>query len=211
MHEAKSKRNMFPLVILIVFAILASGFAVAQTIAFLTARQHIDNQLSLGDNVLSITETFYPPEELETGSNLYQKTVKFQNTGATESYIRAYVAFSDIEVENATVLSTDNGSTWKSFAELKNAPPSGWIFVPAANNAELGGYFYYTSPVAPRESTASLFTHVNTILAEDQKLTGYNIIVYSESVQIYDKDGELFTGSTPCLTAWSEFLSRKIV
>lgn len=50
------------------------------------------------------------------------------------------------------------------------------------------GYYYYTLAVEPEDETLPLFTQVQTIYGENEKKS-YDIIVYSESVQIYDADG----------------------
>ena len=118
--------------------------------------------------------------------------------------------------------------------------PEHWVFIPESDEddgALLGGYFYYDIPVksknhptAPADAetvTSYLIGTVKTVLKAGETHTPYDIIVYAESVQIYDKDGKLFvpdgtwthdkdwslhpvyTNTTAYKDAWKEYLSRK--
>ena len=107
--------------------------------------------------------------------------------------------FSSKEIEDISQASGDNRNTFSSLSDY--APTNGWI---KGND----GYFYYNVPVAPGESTPTLFTDIKTTFARSEDIQQHEIIVYAESVQV-----ENYNGDTPIgfnySTAWNEFLGRK--
>jgi predicted ribosomally synthesized peptide with SipW-like signal peptide len=80
----------------------------------------------------------------------------------------------------------------------------------------MGGWFYYTEPLAPGELTPALFDKVRTYFADENLVTPYDIIVYAESVQIKGIDGDLIKAGQDAdgtvipawKAAWTDFLTR---
>ena len=69
-------------------ALLAAGvLSVAGTYAYFTHRDTERNAFTIGDNTSNVHEEFEPPEELTPGVNTYQKAVKVQNSGETDSFV----------------------------------------------------------------------------------------------------------------------------
>jgi hypothetical protein len=80
----------------------------------------------------------------------------------------------------------------------------------------MGGWFYYTKPVAPGELTPSLFDKVFTYYVDESQVKPYDIIVYAESVQTKGIDGNLIEDGVDAdgnvipawKAAWTDFLTR---
>ncbi|MCI5656082.1 MAG: hypothetical protein SOT80_02380, partial [Candidatus Pseudoruminococcus sp.] len=85
-----------------------------------------------------------------------------------------------------------------------NHLPDGWIFVPDdSSETRLAGY-YYTKSVSPGKSTENpLFTYVKTTYAKLDDVKQYDIIVYAESVQTTDSNGNSYSDYK---SAWNDFL-----
>ena len=182
--------------------------AIGGTVALFRAKSALNNQLSVGYNTITITEDFTPPKEMTAGENTYKKNVKVKNTGTVPCYVRVYAAFSDSSVADVSELSPD-GSSFFSAGSYAEHLPEHWTYIEESDDAELGGYYYYTEPVAAGKTTDALFKKVKTTFQTAEDVQDYEIIVYAESVQTADKDGAEFTGSDPWKQAWTEFLSRK--
>ncbi len=181
------------------------------------------NEIPIGHNEVEIEEEFLPPpEQTENTATVYQKTVSVKNTGDTPCYVRVFADFSSSSVRSISSFSYDGGISYYS-AELQMAdsyfikevssganPNTGWVYLPEGGSAALGGYYYYTRPLAVGESTPPLFTHVKTdySLNPGQKTEQYDLIVYAESVQTVTRDGNAdTTGADRYRAVWQEFLS----
>ena len=189
-------------------ALLTMALSAGGTFAYFRYLKSINNRVSVGTNTITINEDYSPPKKLEAGENVYTKDVKVKNTGTIPCYVRVYAAFSDSTVMDKSELSAD-GSTFFPAGTYYENLPDGWEYVADAEDAELGGYYYYTNPVQAGKETPSLFKKVKTTFADANEVQNYEIIVYAESVQILDKDGQEFTGAMPWKSAWTEFLERK--
>jgi hypothetical protein len=178
------------------------------TSAYLTAGDSETNSLTTGENVIEIVETFTPSQatpELNT-TKTYTKDVKVKNSasnGMTDCYVRVFLDFSDNTIRNASQVSAD-GTNYYSWSDFKSHLPSGWTYV---STGLLTDYFYYTQPLAPGESTPSLIKSVKTAYTTDATITDFDIYVYAESIQTKDIDGNVFTGTNPWQSAWTEYLS----
>lgn len=202
----KSKHIIIPIVLLITLTICTS---IAITSAYYQDAQIANNEFSIGYNQVKIYEEFEPPDELTVGENIYKKTVMAENTGSTNSFIRLYANFSSSEAENASMISTDNGITWQTVSEFRANLPQGWIYIPYNISNILSDYYYYTKEITPGERTVPLFTHIKTTYSSAEEIEPYEIIVYAESVQTYNKDGINFTGGNAYENAWLEFLENR--
>lgn len=105
----------------------------------------------LVDSTDPLVNTFKPASVNVTVTDDVTKQVKdnvvITNTGTTNAYIRARIVGSWVDDESGLVVrkwEPDNDGTFVGF------PGEGW--------KESGDYYYYTTPVAPDETTSALFT-----------------------------------------------------
>lgn len=200
------------------------------TIAYFTSAARSNNNFTVGTNTITIDENFKPPKELKTGLNTYKKQIKIKNTGTTDAFVRVYAEFSDSDAGNCSFISSDAPSSvsipdgtsfsdaskklkaagYKSHDEFwsSDGPANGWVYIPDDESDELGGYFYYTKHIAPGEKTDDLINTIATYYETADQLKDYEVIVYAESVQTVDINGETFKDSE-WRNAWDEFTSRK--
>lgn len=175
-------------------------FSVFSSLMYLLDYEKETNTVVIGYNEVEIEEEFEPPSELKQGDNIYKKVVRAKNTGNTDAFVRVFVAFSSKEIDDISLVSTDNGITYSKFDAF--TPLAGWVRNTNDN------YFYYTQPLAPGESTLPLFTNVKTTFENAENVQQYEILVYAESVQTRDINGET-SDSFNYFSAWNEFLQRR--
>ena len=192
----KNKKMAF-LSVLCAFLLCISW--VSTTMLYTIDAQTETNRIVIGYNEIKVREDFVPPKELKQGDNIYKKAVSVENTGNTDAYVRVFVDFSSKEIAALSQVSNDNGATYSALSSF--APSNGWLY---GNDT----YYYYTVPLAPGESTSALFTNVKTTFENAADIQQYELIVYAESVQTKDLNGERTEGFDYA-TAWAQFLDRK--
>jgi alternate signal-mediated exported protein len=221
--------------------VAAAVLLVAGVYAYLTHSDTATNEFSGGNNEIEVVEEFTPPTQLEPGVNAYAKKVQIHNSGNVPCYIRVYVNFSDGDIKKVSGYSNDgttyysavldgdeiavdvkdeNGNVVVNKDKYINHLPAHWVYLPeTGQNTDsvddaMGGWFYYTLPVAADGTTSALFDKVLTYFASEADIDAYQIIVYAESVQIRDHDGESATAEDKDDTTgawyvmWREFLDR---
>lgn len=111
----------------------------------------------LSTQTQDLTNTFVPAkvtckvDENFTEGDTEKKDVRIQNTGTTDAYIRAMI------VANWCTAADANGKTKVVASYAVNAshfpglPGSDWV-------KHSDGFYYYTLPVAPGQTTGNLFT-----------------------------------------------------
>lgn len=184
--------------------------AISGTFAYLTDWRKLENKAAAGDNTITIIEEFDPPKEMHEGENEYAKKVQIKNTGTIDCYIRVFADFSESDIKDISKL--HNGTAWVNASDYALNLPEGWYFVPETDPADgdqLGGYYYYDQAIKPGDSTKPLFTRVMTTFASEADVRNYEIIVYAESLQTLDRNGDPFTGADAWKNAWIEFLANK--
>ena len=149
-HSRKDSKPRFPTnraAVLLLSMILLIGIAVGTTVAFLVARTE------------PMKSTFeYAKVSCEvTGS---KENVQIKNTGNTAAYIRAtYVV------------------TWRdAYGKVAVSVPGGYSYTLTENlgnywNKGADGYFYYTSPVAPGNSTLDSLPTCNVTYPDNPEYT----------------------------------------
>ena len=180
-----------------VILLIVSG--ISTTMLYIIDAQKETNRIVIGYNEIDIKEEFDPPPELKQGDNIYKKAVSIKNTGNTEAYVRVFADFSSKEIADISQISNDNGETYSSLSSF--TPSNGWVH---GNDT----YYYYTTPLAPGESTSALFTNVKTTFENADEIQQYELIVYAESVQTKDLNGEN-AEEFDYAAAWAQFLNRK--
>ncbi|MGN1411908.1 MAG: hypothetical protein ACI4WH_05280 [Oscillospiraceae bacterium] len=212
------------IILLIITIILLFTIMIGMVIAYYVNSDKNSNQFIVGENENKITERFNPPSEQIANSNKYQKQVQVENTGSVPCYVRVYVSFSDSQILNYSKFSDDeiltesttfysaNPSAENSFAKyLQGNNNSGkWTYIETdTNNSNLNGYYYYTEPIAPNESTEPLFRWIDTDYDNNgNAIQQYEVLVYLETVQTLDTNGNTYTGDSPWKSAWEEFLQK---
>lgn len=202
------------LIIVITAMLLLALAGIVYTRAYLTDfGPKKDNYLTIGNIDMQIQENFSPPGSLNVGQNQYVKQVKVYNNGRNPGYARVLLEISNKDVEDLTQVSCDNGAHWYQLSDLKNHLPSGWVYI---STGTLGGYYYYTQPIEPGQSTPYILTDVRTTFVNktadtnytiNQTPRNYDIYVYCEGLQQMRLNGS--SKHNNYQTAWSEFLTLK--
>lgn len=213
--RSKRKISIVLLAALSVLVLFVSGIIAA---AYFTSNDRKDNNVIIANNKIDISEEFAPPDEQSIGNNRYKKKVSVTNDSNSPCYIRVYMDFSDSRTRNRSYFSNDwDGSTGRFYsavrdmtntetyvAKLNEVAPN-WTFVPDDDSSLLAGYYYYKQLVSAGQSTEPLITYVNTHNETNDDIQQYDIIVYSESIQIFDMDGKEYDDYEE---AWTDFLSK---
>lgn len=182
--------------------------AVGGTAAYFAASSWLQNQASVGENTIALTEDFKTPDEMHKGDNKYKKTVQVTNTGTVPCYVRVYADFSDSKIKEASSISSDGGKIYYPASENKKHPDEGWL-PEGWRYEQMGqddGYYYYITPIQPGDKTSPLFTNIDTKFEDEKDVSQYDVIVYAESVQTVKHDG---TQAADYNDAWTSFLDRK--
>ena len=184
-------------IVLIVSAVLIS--VTAYTLAYFTNSDFVTNRFS-GQNhpdeektvEISVSEQFDPPDE--KNDDPFQKNVRIQNTGNSDCYIRVRLEFSSSEIRDISWLSSDDDpenedAFIRASAYQDSALPNGWEY------RAQDGFYYYTEPVRPNQTTSSLIQWVKTVFPDDASVNAdeYDIYVYSEAVPADDENGDRLT------------------
>lgn len=96
--------------------------------------------------------------------------------------------------------------SWVKATDFRKYPPKNWVYVSFEENPLLGGYYYYTIPLKPNESTSYLIKTVDVVFDTVQSVQDFDIIISADSVQTLDTNGNKFNNWQDC---WQEFLDRK--
>lgn len=206
---------------------LLASFCIYFSAAYLVSSPAgADNEIIIGYDKIEVEEDFDPPDEQKSDEAVcYKKKVTIKNTGDTPCYVRVFADFSSSEIRSLSAFSydqADDGSpqdkTYYS-AEMRKEngyfieevskesnPNKGWVYVTEIEDADIGGYYYYTKILAEGEETPPLFTYVKTDYSGNKEAQQYDLIVYSESVQIVTKDGSSATGEDRYKEVWKDYL-----
>lgn len=142
-------------------AVLASallvGVGTGMSYAYLTARDGAVNQFQASSVDVEIEEEFKPPGDLKPG-NVIKKAPTVKSSSNADCYVRVRVRFTDSDAENACEPLQIN---------------AGW--------QEEDGYYYWTEPLHPGESTGALFDSVH-VKADAKEIPPFDILVYAEAV-----------------------------
>lgn len=193
----KKRLKIFVITVLFILSCIGA------TYAYFTYLDSAENVFEVGTNTIEVDEDYEPPEEITTGETRFLKTVRIKNTGTIPCFIRMFCEFSDSDIEKYTEVLV--GDEWIKAEDLHSAELEDWVYIPE-EDGKLGGYFYYTKPVEPDESTKPIFKEVKVTIpsTEGDKAKDFDIIVYSESVQIKDYNGNDYADGW--MGAWNEFI-----
>lgn len=213
------------------FAVMLA--VVGSIYAILIADDETPNHVTVGEDIITVEEgttDFVPPDD---PNDPFRKLVQITNKGNIPCYVRVAIEFSDDKIRDITYFSYENPNaeetpsvsdeSWK-LAKITddsdseyfiNDLPDGWVYITESGDilqtedaetlSDLGGYFYYTKPVAAGKSTDALIAWVRTAFETDADMVAYDIFVYSESVQTVEAaTGEEYKDY---LSAWKSILN----
>ena len=160
-HSRKDSKPRFPTnkaAVLLLSMILLIGIAVGTTVAFLVARTE------------PMKSTFeYAKVSCEvTGS---KENVQIKNTGNTAAYIRASYVVTWRDAYGKDAVSVPGGYSYTLTENLSNNWKKG-----------TDGYFYYTSPVAPGNSTLDSLPTCNVTYPDNPEYT-LSVEILAEAIQ----------------------------
>ena len=148
--------------VLIMAVLLLLGAAVGSTVAFLIDKTApVENDFEYAKVSCEVTENF---------TNKKKDNVQVKNTGTTDAYIRATYVVNWVDANGNIAASDPEGY---SYSLTKNLD-SKWI--------EKDGYFYYTSPVAPGDSTQGSLLTCRVTYPENPEYT-LSVEVLAEAIQ----------------------------
>lgn len=166
---------------------MAALTLIGATDAYLASHSSKQNNYTVGKNEISIDEKFDPVTAQQNMT--YTKDVTVSNTGDVPCYVRVFLQFSDSDVRDVSQVSRD-GNTFETWDDFVKDTSGSWKYIASSTDKTLGGYFYYTKPLQPGESTSSLLKTVKTDFASADDVKPYDVIVYSESVQTVSPDAD---------------------
>ena len=154
--------------VLIMAVLLLLGAAVGSTVAFLTDKtEPVKNSFEYAKVSCEVTENF---------TNNKKDNVRAKNTGTTDAYIRATYVVNWVDAQGNIASSDPAGYKYTLTANLNNSWTKG-----------SDGYFYYTSPIAPGDSTqGSLLTC--TVTYPDNPEYTLSVEVLAEAIQSVPED-----------------------
>lgn len=160
-HSRKDSKPRFPTnraAVLLLSMILLIGIAVGTTVAFLV------------DRTEPIKNTFeYAKVSCEvTGS---KESVQINNTGNTAAYIRATYVVTWRDADGKVAVSVPGGYSYTLTENLSNNWKKG-----------TDGYLYYTSPVAPGNSTLDSLPTCNVTYPDNPEYT-LSVEILAEAIQ----------------------------
>ena len=172
-------------------AVVAAAALAGIVYGYFAAHKDKPNLVGVGEDDISITESFTPPEQSKQFT--YRKLVKITNTGSVPCYIRVRLEFSSSEIQSHASFSCDTSDPpdENSFRPASPAstgcyaatPPDGWVYVWDQDEGNpTPGFYYYKDAVNPGEATEALLSWVKMDYGESE-IQAHDIYVYSESVQ----------------------------
>ena len=200
----QNKKKIFTYIgIFTVVTVLAVPLAV---FAYLRSKPDVThNTVKIEQVKETIEETFPAVEKQVQYNNEFQKEIAVKNNGTAPCFVRVYMQFSDSRIKDISKFSDADEENFRAWDEYINYIKSkNWEYLPESEeNGNLGGYFYYKSPLNPEDSTGLLLKKVRTDYLDSEQISEFQIIVYSETVQAVDDQGSIIAD---CKEAWRQFL-----
>ena len=162
------KRTLVRPVLLALSLILVLGLSVGGTLAVLIAdTEPITHTVTPGEVTTEIEEDFK--------GQLVKKDVCIKNTGNADVYIRATIVANWVDESGDIIAPAKEGTDYTNFTS-----DHGWV--------EQDGYYYWTKPVAPGDSTGKLINSCQPIV--DAKPVGADhlqMTILSQAIQAEPK------------------------
>ena len=180
---------------------------IGSTQAYLTDNEKQTNELGFINVTAEIDESFDPSTISRTDNHSdpgqeddvvqttisYNKVVNVKNTGSAPCFVRVYLDFSDSAVRS-----------YSKFNEADNADQGGtWLYTDYWEYKD--GYYYYKEKLeVGKTTTQPLLSSVITEFPSGTDPYDYEIIVYSEAVQVVANDGTVY-GDSDYIKAFNDF------
>lgn len=149
--------------VLIMAVLLLLGAAVGSTVAFLIDKTApVENSFEYAKVSCEVTENF---------TNNKKDNVQVKNTGTTDAYIRATYVVSWVDVQGNIAAFDPEGYSYT----LNETNEGKWV-------KGSDGYFYYTSPVAPGNSTQGSLLTCTVTYPSNPKYT-LSVEILAEAIQ----------------------------
>lgn len=168
---------------------------IGSTQAYLTDNEKQTNELGFINVKAEIKEDFpqITSDNLVGNTLSYTKKINVENTGSAPCFVRVYLDFSDSAVRSYSKFNgaddADQGGTWlnTNYWEYKD------------------GYYYYKEKLeVGKTTTQPLLSSVITEFPSGTDPYDYEIIVYSEAVQVVANDGTVY-GDGDYIKAFNDF------
>ena len=138
--------------------IITASLSIAGISAYFTALSSATNRVPVGNNDVTITETFSNPSIKANKVTTITKTVTVVNTGINTAAVRVRADFSNSAILDYTTVDY-NTDYW----------------------TQDGDYWYYNSPLAPGEKTEPLFNELVLDCPSAEQIADFDVYVYSET------------------------------
>lgn len=151
-------RNKRFLLILFV-AIILNAVSFVGISAYVIASDMAINRIGVGNNEVTITENFLPPDELKPGISI-KKQVAITNVGKVPCVTRVFLSFGNQDIEDVATL---------------NINTKDWYY-------HTDGYYYYKKPLDVGDTSSFLCDEIKIDAnASEAALADFDVIVYAES------------------------------
>ncbi|MBR1423090.1 MAG: hypothetical protein IJ571_06585 [Ruminococcus sp.] len=162
---------------------------IGRTLAYNTDSEKQTNKVEFSNVEAKIQEEFptITSSNLQGNTLKYKKKIWVENTGTAPCFVRVYLDFSDSAVRGYSKLSQDD----MNYCDYADYPSvlSDWV-------KGDDGYFYYTKKLEVGDGdnsiTSPLLEFVETEFPSGTDPYAYDIIVYSEAVQVVGSDGTVY-------------------
>jgi hypothetical protein len=192
------------------------------TAAYLIYQAKTVNRFRIGSNTISVTEDFEPPKKQDPDAdNIFKKQVKITNEDNTNAFVRVFMDFSDSSIKDLAQISSD-GTNYVAAKDYPSNLPDGWTYISEDDpdsGADLGGYYYYTKALKPKDSTNALVEKFKVNYGGDgDKVRDFDILVVADSIQTWVNDDagdgsfaarDVSGDSDGWKEAWKQYLTRK--
>lgn len=168
------KRTLARPVLLALSLVLVLGLSVGGTLAYLvTNTDPVTNTFTPGEVETHIEEEF---------NGAIKENVYVTNTGTVDVYIRATWTANWVDEAGNIVAPAVQDEDYK----VTGLPGEGW--------KESGGYYYYTSPVAPGNPTSDLFTELKPVPEQEPEGAHLEVTILSQAIQAEPDEAMTDTG-----------------
>lgn len=153
MSITRNRITVISLGIIILASLCITGIS-----AYFTSSDSAQNQVSVGNNEIEITEVFDNPDIEVNEITTITKQVVVNNTGINPATVRVRVDMSDKSVEDWTDIDYNTEDWTKD-----------------------GDYWYYNTVLEPGEGTEPLFNEITCNNPTAEQVANFDVYIYAES------------------------------
>ena len=151
------------------------------TYAYFTYLREMKNRFTVGQNEITVTEEYDPPDEIIPGEETsFFKKVQVENTGSVPCYVRVRLEYSDSDMKQfcTNVLGENRAPAEEWGDRIEEFSDGRWIF-------GTDGWYYYRDVLEVGERTDRLLEKVEVSVPQEleDRIKEFEILVYGESIQ----------------------------